>query len=123
MRSRFGMVCCLIGAMSAPAWADGVADEADLQFMVGAEAYGKGEFTAALEHFLASNRLVPNKNVLFNIARAYEQLGRAPDAYRYYQQALEAEKDATARKRVEQALERVTPQVALLRIETDPPGA
>ena len=56
-----------------PAQADGVADEADLQFQLGAEAYSKNDFRGALEHFLASNRLVPNRNVMFNIARAFER--------------------------------------------------
>ena len=50
------------------------------QFTMGAEAYSKGEFTSALEHFLASNRLASNRNVMFIIARAYEQLGRFPAA-------------------------------------------
>src|SRR5215510_9443934 len=72
--------------------ADGVADEAELQFQRGATAYSKGDFTGALEHFLASNRLVSNRNVMFNIARAYEQLARYPDAYRYY---VDASRDAT----------------------------
>src|SRR5437773_1552373 len=58
----------------AVAHADDVADEADLQFNLGADAYEKGDFRGALEHFLASNRLVPNRNVIFNIARTYEQL-------------------------------------------------
>src|SRR5687767_7666070 len=87
--------------------ADDLADEADLQFQVGAERYEAGDFKGALEHFLASNRLVPNKNVLFNIARTYEQLKRAPDAYRYYVLALEGEAQPAARKRVEDALARI----------------
>ena len=45
----------------------------------------------ALEHFLASNRLVPNRNVVYNIARAYEQLSRYADAHRAYTQALDGE--------------------------------
>lgn len=103
--------------------ADDTADEADLQFQLGAERYEAGDFRSALGHFLASNRLVPNRNVLFNVARTYEQLRRAPDAYRYYLLALEGETNPTARKRVEDALVRITPSVAILKIETDPPGA
>jgi len=103
--------------------ADDVADEADLQFQLGAERYEAGDHKGALEHFLASNRLVPNKNVLFNIARTYEQLRRAPDAYRYYLLALEGETQPAARKRVEDALTRITPHVAILKVETNPPGA
>src|SRR5690242_20154607 len=87
-----------LGSLASVARADGVADEAELQFQRGAEAYRKGDFTAALEHFLASNRLVRNRNVMFNIARAYEQLSRFADAYRYYVDALGGEEDAATRK-------------------------
>lgn len=73
--------------------------------------------------FLASNRLVPNRNVIFNIARTYEQLERAPDAYRYYVQAAEGETDPAAKKRLEESIARITSQVAILRVETSPPGA
>src|SRR5689334_5598081 len=125
MRSRdLGLVCCLVGALATPAFADGVADEADLQFTVGAEAYSKGQFTSALEHFLASNRLAPNRNVMFNIARAYEQLGRFPDAYRYYSDAGRGEaSDGKLQKDVAAALSRIGSRVAVIAIETSPPGA
>jgi outer membrane receptor for ferrienterochelin and colicins len=68
--------------------ADGTADEADLHFRLGNEAYRAGDFSEALEHYLASNRLVPNHNVVFNIARAYQRLEMFPEAYRYYASAL-----------------------------------
>lgn len=108
---------------SAVALADDVADEADLQFTLGADRYEAGDFKGALEHFLTSNRLVPNRNVVFNIARTYEQLKRAPDAYRYYVQAAEGETNPAAKKRVEESIARVTPLVAVLQVETKPAGA
>ncbi len=74
-----------------PAFADGTADEAELHFRLGKEEYRKGQFEAALTHFFLSNRLVSNKNVLFNIAGAYEALSRYADAHRYYVDALEGE--------------------------------
>jgi outer membrane receptor protein involved in Fe transport len=117
------VVAMVVGTTSRGAFADDVADEADLQFQLGAERYEAGDFKGALEHFLVSNRLVPNKNVIFNIARAYEQLKRAPDAYRYYVLALEGETNAQAQKRVQDALTRITPNVAILKVETSPPGA
>ncbi|MCU0683955.1 MAG: hypothetical protein MUF34_17225, partial [Polyangiaceae bacterium] len=60
--------------LASPARADDTADEADLQFQLGFERYRGGDYRGALEHFLASNRLVPNRNVTFNVARSYEQL-------------------------------------------------
>jgi len=124
MRARHLVVCGLVCAVSAGVRADGVADEADLQFTIGAEAYTKGDFTGALEHFLASNRLVANRNVMFNIARAYEQLGRYADAYRYYVDASRGEaSDSKLQKDVTGALNRIAPKVAVINVETSPPGA
>ncbi|MEW9503674.1 hypothetical protein, partial [Jeotgalibacillus marinus] len=68
-------------------------------------------YTVALEHFLASNRLSANRNVQYNIARAYEQLGRFPEAYRYYVGALIGESDEKTKKGVEDAIARVAPKV------------
>ncbi|XYH98025.1 TonB-dependent receptor domain-containing protein [Sorangium sp. So ce1128] len=70
-----------------------------------------------------SNRLVPNRNVIFNIARTYEALGEYPDAFRYYVQALEQEPNAARRPAIEEALARIRPNVAVIRVTTDPPGA
>ncbi len=117
------LVLCVVFCFASVARADNLADEADLQFKLGAQAYQKGDFTSALEHFLASNRLVPNRNVLFNIARTYEELHVAPDAYRYYVDALAGETRADQKQRIEDALRRVAPQVAVLKVTTDPPGA
>jgi tetratricopeptide (TPR) repeat protein len=75
----------------APARADDTADEADLHFRLGAEAYQRQDYPTALVHFHASNRLAPNHNVLFNIARTYEILGDFPAAFRYYDLSLEGE--------------------------------
>ena len=105
------------------AHADGTADEADLHFRLGNEAYRAGDFSAALEHYLASNRLVPNHNVVFNIARAYQRLDMFPEAYRYYASALLAETDAEARARIEASLAELASRVALVDVESDPPGA
>lgn len=127
MRARLRPVLvALVAAVlwcAGPARADDLADEADLQFRLGAEAYQKGDYTAALQHFLASNRLVPNKNVVFNVAKTYEKLGRHPEAYRYYGQALAAETDPRARQRIQKDLELIEGKVAVVEIVTDPPGA
>ncbi|WP_437876586.1 TonB-dependent receptor domain-containing protein [Sorangium sp. So ce513] len=70
-----------------------------------------------------SNRLVPNRNVIFNIARTYEALQEYPDAFRYYVQALEQEPNAARRPAIEEALARIRPNVAVINVQTDPPGA
>ncbi len=101
-------------AFAGAAQADDLADEADLQFELGADAYRARDFRTALEHFLTSNRLVPNRNVVYNIARAYEQLSRFADAHRAYSQALEGETDASAITSIRAALARIAPYVAVL---------
>jgi len=108
---------------AASARADDVADEADHLFTLGAEAYQDKDYKQALAHFLASNRLVRNRNVMFNIARTYEHLRQFADAYRYYQRALEGETDASVKARIRESLLRIGPSIALLKVETDPPGA
>jgi outer membrane receptor for ferrienterochelin and colicin len=113
----------LATGLAASARADDLADEADLQFQLGATRYRDGDYLGALEHFLASNRLVPNRNVSFNIARSFEKLKQYPAAFRYYTQALDGETDIEARARVETALETIKPNVAVLNIVTHPPGA
>ena len=126
---RFAVASLLALAVAAApftapeARAGGLADEAELHFQIGAESYQKGDFRGALEHFFTSNRLVPNRNVVFNIARTYEQMKRWADAHRYYTDALEEEDRAQQIQNIQAGLARVTPYVALLKVESDPPGA
>lgn len=119
----FGMVLLASAAVPGAALADGNADEAELQFQLGADAYQHAVYREALAHFLASNRLVPNRNVRFNIARTYERLSQFADAYRWYQDALDGETDAQIQTTIRDALTRIGPNVAVLDVTTDPPGA
>ncbi|MBI2376034.1 MAG: TonB-dependent receptor [Deltaproteobacteria bacterium] len=126
IRERLRAALCvgaLVALAAGTANADGVADEADLQFQLAAEAYQREDFRGALEHFLASNRLVPNRNVMFNIARTLERLSRFPDAYRYYVDARLNESNAEVLGRIDEALTRIAPNVAVLDVNTVPPGA
>jgi len=117
------LVAAAAPAEEAPRPRVDLADEADLHFELGAERFRAHDYKSALEHFLLSNRLVPNRNVVFDIANTYAQLKQYPDAYRYYIQALEGESDAKERAKIEKAIARVAPSVAVLRVHTDPPGA
>ncbi len=103
--------------------ADGTADEADLQFRLGKEEFKKGSYDAALAHFFASNRLAPNRNVLFNIANTYEAEQRYADAHRYYVDAGAGETNEKKKADVTSALAFLAPHVAVLDVVTDPPGA
>src|SRR5947208_15966843 len=120
---KLATALALLLLLARPASADDLADEADVQFELGAKKYQAGDYLGALEHFLVSNRLVPNRNVLFNIARCYEQIHRYPDAYRAYERALEAETSPDQKKSIEGAIDRIAPKVGILEVTTDPPGA
>ncbi len=114
---------CLLLSIGRPALADDTADEADLKFRLGAEAYQRGDYKAALEQFLGSNRLVPNRNVTYNVARCYQELKQYPEAYRYFTLALQGENDKDARARIERELNGIRQNVAVLEVESQPPGA
>ena len=62
--------------------AEDVADEAQFHFVRGNQLYRQGRFDDALSEFYVSNRLVPNRNVQFNIARCLEQLKLYDEAFR-----------------------------------------
>jgi outer membrane receptor protein involved in Fe transport len=117
------LLSCGVWLAALSARADDVADEADLHFNLGTERYERRDYNGALSHFLASNRLAKNRNVLFNIALCYESLGQLPEAYRYYTRSLEGETDAATVARIKASLSRLAPRVPLLHIVTDPPGA
>ena len=119
---RLGLLLALLLAPVA-ARANNTADEADVTFEVGNQAYARGQYVEALRAYFTSYRLVPNRNVLYNIARCYEALGRYNEAYRYYNDLSREplpERDAAE---VDHALSRLRPKVALVRVTTQPPGA
>lgn len=102
----------------------GTADEAEVSFRLGNQAYLDKNFRAALGYYFASNRLAPNRNVIFNIARCYESLGDLDEAHRYYSEhaRLSPEGDPK-RAESEAALARISPSVALVQVRSKPAGA
>jgi outer membrane receptor protein involved in Fe transport len=120
--SSFLLLGFLLG-VARPALADDLADEADLKFRLGAEAYQRGDYKLALEEFLGSNRLVQNRNVTYNIARCYEELKQFPEAFRYFTLALRDEANADTRNRIVHELETIRQNVAVLEVESEPAGA
>jgi outer membrane receptor protein involved in Fe transport len=114
---------CVIATSTRASIADNLADEAELLFRRGAESYQHGDYQAALERFLASNRLVPNQNAVFNIAYTYQRLGRYPEAYRYFLEARANERNGDQLRRIDAALDIIRRFVAVLRVESEPEGA
>jgi len=120
---RVLLLLLLLVLLPGSAHAEDYADEAELHFELGAEAYQAGDYRRAAEEFLISNRLSPNPNVTHNIARAYERLGRYPEAYRYYQQALPDVTSQDAKEQIEGALASLEQRVATIEVDTVPSGA
>lgn len=131
-RTGSAVVAVLVLSVTPAAWAQqnvplgiGAAEEADLQFELGVNDFAKRDFQAALEHLLMSNRLSPNKNVVYNIARCYEQLGELERAYQAYAAYMSqnTEADDFRRRDAVDAMVVLEQKVALVAVESDPPGA
>lgn len=120
------VVLVVLSALAIPrrGWADdAAADEAELHFQIGAEAYQKQDFRKALEHFLFSNRLAFNRKVTENIARCYTRLDQFAEAFRFYSLALDGETNPDTRASLEREIAALAPKVAVVRINTVPAGA
>jgi outer membrane receptor for ferrienterochelin and colicins len=115
------LLCALLGTSAARA--DSIADEADFRFHRATALYRGGRIEEALGEFLASNRLVRNRNVIFNIARCFEELRHYNEAYRWYTEIVHEEMPEADREALAQALKRLRPSLALLQVESTPPGA
>jgi outer membrane receptor for ferrienterochelin and colicins len=101
----------------------GEADEAQFHFMRGNRAYQEKRYEDALTSYYLSNRLVANRNVQFNIARCLDRLGRYDEAFRAWSTLLAQSLPDKDRKAAQDALDGLRPHLALLDIETTPPGA
>ncbi len=63
-------------------------ERARVLFQQGVSAYREGKFYDAVAVFLQTQRVYPDTQLCFNIARAYENLGNASAALRYYRDYL-----------------------------------
>jgi outer membrane receptor for ferrienterochelin and colicins len=101
----------------------GQADEAQFHFLRGNRAYQDKRYEDALASYYLSNRLVPNHNVQFNIARCLDRLGRYDEAYRAWSTLVEQGLPEKEDKSAKEAIDQLRPHLALVEIETTPPGA
>ena len=63
-------------------------DRARILFQQGVAAYRAGKYYEAVAIFLDTQRIYPDTQLCFNIARAYENLGNGAAALRYYRDYL-----------------------------------
>ena len=89
MRAVRGWVALLALLAGRAAWAD-PKDDARRHFIAGLEAAKEHDYQRSLDEFLAAQAAYPHPATLYNIARAYTDLGeyqQAIDYYRLYQDA------------------------------------
>lgn len=77
-------------AVARPALAGGASDKdaARDRFRQGAQAYSEGRYKDAIDLFFDADRLAPNPAFAYNIGLAYEELGDAANALRWYRSYL-----------------------------------
>ncbi|HVU00655.1 MAG TPA: PEGA domain-containing protein [Polyangiaceae bacterium] len=85
-------VLVALGLHASQASADAAADrEASRErFRLGAQAYSEGRFKDAIDLFRDADRLSENPAFSYNIGQAYEELGDAANALRWYRAYLRA---------------------------------
>src|ERR1043165_1364229 len=69
-------------------------------YQAGAQAYAAGRFKDAIDLFLEAARIAPNPAFSYNVGLAYEQLGDADNALRWYRDYLRELPDAQEKAHV-----------------------
>ncbi|RYZ08663.1 MAG: PEGA domain-containing protein [Myxococcales bacterium] len=87
-------------------------DRARVLFQEGVAAYREGKFYDAVAIFLQTQRVYPDTQLCFNIARAYENLGNASAALRYYRDYLRQADRPSDGEEVRERVRKLEQQVA-----------
>ncbi|MFY0573342.1 tetratricopeptide repeat protein [Cystobacter fuscus] len=69
--------------------------------------YEQKKYVEAAEALEKANEQAPDSRLIYNIARAYDQAGRAREAIGYYEQYMTDGEDAQLRKRARSAVDRL----------------
>ena len=91
---------------------DARCDESDAKelarrrYQAGAQAYQQGRYKDAIDLFLDADRIATSPAFAYNIGLAYEQLGDAPNALRWYRAYLRDLADAPDRADIERRIVR-----------------
>lgn len=85
-------------------------------------AYQAGRYEKALELFLQSQAALSHDRNLYNIALSAELAGHVELAFSFYRRYLDTD-DEAFRAAAEQHLQSLEGRLALVEVETDPPGA
>jgi len=83
-----GLAAASLLAVSAPALAD-ERTEARAHFKKGMDLIGNGKYEDGIDELKRAYDILPHPNVLYNIARAYVDMGDLENAVTYYKKYLE----------------------------------
>ena len=100
MRARSGRAAWLMAGLGAILWVGDAhaepRDEAKRYFLQGLEAAKSKDFEGALDKFLAAQDIYPHPVTLYNIARAYYDLGNLDEAIAYFELYVASKPEARA---------------------------
>ena len=91
---------------------------AKAHFQAGIVSFDRGDYRQALDEFKAADRASHRPELDFNIARAYERLGDAAHAFRYYEKYLAARPRDPDSDETREALKRLERRIGTLEIES-----
>lgn len=105
--------------------------EAAEAYRAGVEHFKAARYTDAIAEFNKAYRIAPNPVLVFNMARAFEELKAFDSAIEFYSRYLEMAPKATDRAAVQDAIRTLellaqrqkTPETGLLTVKSTPDGA
>lgn len=87
-------------------------ERARVLFQQGVAAYRDGKFYDAVAIFLQTQRVYPDTQLCFNIARAYENLGNVSAALRYYRDYMRQADRPSDGEEVKERVRKLSQQIA-----------
>ncbi len=94
----------LLLVMIAPVAAQTAVEKARVSYQAGVTAFRAQDYSAALGHFERAYKLDPSPVLIYNLARAHEEMGHGARAIEHYELYLDRQPDAADRADVERRI-------------------
>lgn len=122
---------CAVLLLAAPAALAGPPPEAAQAYEAGVVHFKAKRYADAIAEFNKAYRIAPNPVLVFNMARAFEELKEYDSAVEFYQRYLDMQPEATDRAAVEDAIRTLellskrekAPEVGQIVVQSTPDGA
>ena len=123
-RTRVWLLVCWLGALAARTAHADTAVETRFFDSMARQAYAKGHYREALHAFLQANAVTPSPRALYNIALCAQLAHEPALAFAYFDEYLRGtDTDPARRSDAAQRLHALEAKLAVVRVESDPPGA